>query len=152
MSPSADLDGRHPEVGALWGEAEPEVTRGTAALVPRVTRVRPRGRPLGRTHFGESGPAEVRHVNVRPKPPVVREIEPVVVRIAQPAPDRVLFGARARTRTAAAYGIARMRFALGVDEDLSAFLRAFGQPPQVIRRNMTYLKAIKGRARACWHS
>src|SRR6202035_4406004 len=40
--------------------------------------------------------------------------EPVVVRIAQPAPDRVLFGARARTRTAAAYGIARMRFALGV--------------------------------------
>jgi 3-methyladenine DNA glycosylase/8-oxoguanine DNA glycosylase len=59
--------------------------------------------------------------------------EPVVVRIAQPAPDRVLFGARARTRTAAAYGIARMRFALGVDEDLSAFLRAFARDPLIGR-------------------
>jgi 3-methyladenine DNA glycosylase/8-oxoguanine DNA glycosylase len=59
--------------------------------------------------------------------------EPVVVRIAQPAPDRVLFGARARTRGAASYGIARMRFALGVDEDLTAFLRRFARDPLIGR-------------------
>src|SRR5207302_9329883 len=40
---------------------------------------------------------------------------PVLVRVAQTARDRVLFGARAATPEAAAYGIARMRFALGVD-------------------------------------
>ena len=61
------------------------------------------------------------------------EQEPVLVRIAQPAPDRVLFGARARTRTAAAHGIARMRFALGVDEDLRPFIRAFACDPLIGR-------------------
>ena len=56
--------------------------------------------------------------------------EPVVVRVAQSAPDRVLFGARAPTSEAAAeYGIARMRFALGVDEDLRAFQRALRARP-----------------------
>lgn len=53
------------------------------------------------------------------------EDEPVVVRIAQTVPENVLFGARARTETAARYGIERMRFALGVDDDLSAFHRRF---------------------------
>ncbi|HEY5044829.1 MAG TPA: hypothetical protein VII53_03125 [Solirubrobacteraceae bacterium] len=53
------------------------------------------------------------------------EDEPVVVRIAQTASENVLFGARARTETAARYGIERMRFALGVDDDLSAFHRRF---------------------------
>jgi 3-methyladenine DNA glycosylase/8-oxoguanine DNA glycosylase len=57
--------------------------------------------------------------------------EPVVVRVAQPAPDRVLFGARARTREAAGYGIERMRFALGVDEDLRPFLRRFARDPLI---------------------
>jgi 3-methyladenine DNA glycosylase/8-oxoguanine DNA glycosylase len=51
--------------------------------------------------------------------------QPVAVRIAQTADDLVLFGARARTRTAARYGIERMRFALGVDDDLGAFHRRF---------------------------
>jgi 3-methyladenine DNA glycosylase/8-oxoguanine DNA glycosylase len=51
--------------------------------------------------------------------------QPVVVRVAQTAQDRVLFGARARTRPAADHGIARMRFALGVDEDLGPFRRRF---------------------------
>src|SRR4029077_5726938 len=50
---------------------------------------------------------------------------PVVVRVAQTAHDRVLFGASAHSRAAAAHGIARMRFALGVDEDLRAFRRRF---------------------------
>lgn len=52
---------------------------------------------------------------------------PVVVRVAQPAPDRVLFGAWSRTRAAAEHGIARMRFALGVDEDLRAFHERFAR-------------------------
>jgi 3-methyladenine DNA glycosylase/8-oxoguanine DNA glycosylase len=58
---------------------------------------------------------------------------PVVVRVAQPAPDRVLFGARAATRTAAAYGIERMRFALGVDEDVRPFLLRFARDPLIGR-------------------
>jgi len=51
--------------------------------------------------------------------------EPVLVRVAQPAADRVLFGAWARTHAAACHGIERMRFVLGVDEDLRPFLRRF---------------------------
>jgi 3-methyladenine DNA glycosylase/8-oxoguanine DNA glycosylase len=51
--------------------------------------------------------------------------EPVLVRVAQPAPDRVLLGARSTSREAVAHGIARMRFTLGVDEDLRPFLRRF---------------------------
>jgi 3-methyladenine DNA glycosylase/8-oxoguanine DNA glycosylase len=61
------------------------------------------------------------------------EEEPVVVRIAQTAPDRVLFGARAGSRTAALDGIARMRFALGVDDDLRAFYRCFRRDPLIGR-------------------
>jgi 3-methyladenine DNA glycosylase/8-oxoguanine DNA glycosylase len=59
--------------------------------------------------------------------------EPVLVRVAQPASDRVVLGARARTREAAAYGIERMRFALGVDESLRAFHRRFARDPLIGR-------------------
>ncbi|HMH46407.1 MAG TPA: hypothetical protein VK538_01720 [Solirubrobacteraceae bacterium] len=59
--------------------------------------------------------------------------EPVLVRVAQPAPDRVLFGARAGSRAAAAHGISRMRFALGVDEDLRGFQRRFARDPLIGR-------------------
>ncbi|HEY8304545.1 MAG TPA: hypothetical protein VIG42_08160, partial [Solirubrobacteraceae bacterium] len=59
--------------------------------------------------------------------------EPVVVRVAQTAPDAVLFGARARTPEAAGYGIERMRFALGVDDDLSAFHKRFARDPLIGR-------------------
>ncbi len=58
---------------------------------------------------------------------------PVLVRVAQPAGDRVLFGARAASREAAVHGIARMRFALGVDEDLRPFLRRFADDPLIGR-------------------
>ena len=51
--------------------------------------------------------------------------DPVLVRVDQPAGDRVRFWARAATPRAAEYGIERMRFALGVDEDLSEFRRRF---------------------------
>jgi 3-methyladenine DNA glycosylase/8-oxoguanine DNA glycosylase len=57
--------------------------------------------------------------------------EPVVVRVAQPAPECVLFGAWARTRAAAEHGIGRMRFALGVDEDLRAFHERFLRDPLI---------------------
>jgi 3-methyladenine DNA glycosylase/8-oxoguanine DNA glycosylase len=57
--------------------------------------------------------------------------QPVLVRVAQTAPDRVLFGARAGSRAAAAHGIARMRFALGVDEDLQAFRKRFLRDPLI---------------------
>jgi 3-methyladenine DNA glycosylase/8-oxoguanine DNA glycosylase len=45
--------------------------------------------------------------------------------VAQPAGDRVLFGAQAETREAAAWGIERMRLALGVDRDLRGFYERF---------------------------
>ena len=61
------------------------------------------------------------------------EEEPVLVRVAQTAPDQVLFGARAASRTAALHGITRMRFALGVDEDLRAFHRRFSRDPLIGR-------------------
>jgi 3-methyladenine DNA glycosylase/8-oxoguanine DNA glycosylase len=57
--------------------------------------------------------------------------QPVVVRVAQPSADRVLFDARASTGEAAAHGIARMRFALGVDEDLRAFHTRFARDPLI---------------------
>jgi len=71
--------------------------------------------------------------------------DPVVVRVAQPAPDRVVFGARARTREAAAHGIARMRFALGVDEDLRPFLVRFARDPLIGRslRRRPWLRASR---------
>ncbi len=58
---------------------------------------------------------------------------PVAVRAAQSAPDGVLFGARSPTREGAAHGIARMRFMLGVDEDVSPFLRRFARDPLIGR-------------------
>jgi len=61
-----------------------------------------------------------------------REV-PVLVRAAQTCPDRVLFGASSPSRAAAAHGIERMRFALGVDEDLGVFLRRFSRDPLIGR-------------------
>jgi 3-methyladenine DNA glycosylase/8-oxoguanine DNA glycosylase len=63
------------------------------------------------------------------------ERQPVRVRVAQTAPERVLFGALAPTRAACEYGIERMRFALGVDEDLRPFLRHFARD-SVIGRSL----------------
>jgi 3-methyladenine DNA glycosylase/8-oxoguanine DNA glycosylase len=60
-----------------------------------------------------------------------QEGEPTVVRVAQTASDRVLFGARASTRAAARHGIERMRFALGVDDDLQTFHRRFERDPLI---------------------
>ncbi len=62
-----------------------------------------------------------------------RQQEPVLVRVRQSAPDRVQFAARAHTRAAASHGIERMRFALGVQEDLSGFRRRFASDPLIGR-------------------
>jgi 3-methyladenine DNA glycosylase/8-oxoguanine DNA glycosylase len=48
-----------------------------------------------------------------------------VVRVAQTGPDRVLFGAQAPDAATAHRAIERMRFALGVDDDLRAFHERF---------------------------
>jgi 3-methyladenine DNA glycosylase/8-oxoguanine DNA glycosylase len=59
--------------------------------------------------------------------------EPVHVAVIQPAPDRVIFGARAATRDAAEEGIARLRFATGVDDDLRPFHDRFRDDPVIGR-------------------
>ena len=59
------------------------------------------------------------------------EDEPVLVRVAQTAPDSVLLGARAGSEKGALYGIERMRFALAVDDDLGAFYSEFADDPLI---------------------
>jgi 3-methyladenine DNA glycosylase/8-oxoguanine DNA glycosylase len=56
---------------------------------------------------------------------------PVLVRVAQPALDRVLFAARAADPSAAEWGIERMRRALGVDQDLEPFYERFRFDPLI---------------------
>jgi 3-methyladenine DNA glycosylase/8-oxoguanine DNA glycosylase len=51
--------------------------------------------------------------------------DPAVVRVAQPATERVVFGARADSAETAAAALERMRFALGVDDDLRPFYERF---------------------------
>jgi 3-methyladenine DNA glycosylase/8-oxoguanine DNA glycosylase len=59
--------------------------------------------------------------------------EPVVVRVAQPAPGEVLFGAWGTTHDVAGEAIGRMRFALGVDDDLRPFHDRFRSDPLIGR-------------------
>jgi 3-methyladenine DNA glycosylase/8-oxoguanine DNA glycosylase len=71
--------------------------------------------------------------------------EPVVVRVAQTAADQVLFGARAEDRETATDAIDRMRFALGVDDDLRAFHERFRRDPLIgpsVRRR-PWLRVIR---------
>jgi DNA-3-methyladenine glycosylase II len=70
--------------------------------------------------------------------------EPVLVGIVQPAPDRVLFAARAPTEEAARAGIARMRFATAVDDDLRPFYDRFRDDP-VIGRSVRTHRALRVR-------
>jgi DNA-3-methyladenine glycosylase II len=59
--------------------------------------------------------------------------EPVLVGVVQPGADRVLFAARSGSEAAAREGIARMRFALGVDDDLRPFYDEFRDDPVIGR-------------------
>lgn len=71
---------------------------------------------------------------------------PVVVAVVQPSARRVVFGARARDPAHAAEGIARMRFALGVDDDLRRFHEIFRWDP-VIGRAVRELPWLRVRRR-----
>ena len=57
--------------------------------------------------------------------------QPAVVRVAQTASDRVLFGAQAPDEHTARRAIERMRFALGVDDDLRPFHDRFRDDPLI---------------------
>jgi len=57
--------------------------------------------------------------------------EPVVIRVAQLSPDRVLFGAQADSRDVAEWGIERMRAAMGIDLDLEPFYERFRFDPLI---------------------
>jgi 3-methyladenine DNA glycosylase/8-oxoguanine DNA glycosylase len=57
--------------------------------------------------------------------------EPVLVRVAQPARERVLLGARAADRAAAEGGIERMLAALGIDQDIEPFYERFRFDPVI---------------------
>jgi 3-methyladenine DNA glycosylase/8-oxoguanine DNA glycosylase len=78
--------------------------------------------------------------------------EPAVVAVAQRGP-RVVLAARSPSEAAARAGIARLRFALGVDDDLSEFYERFrddpvigravrGRPELRLRRNPTPWEAL----------
>ena len=60
-----------------------------------------------------------------------REGRPAIVRVAQTAERRVLFGAWAQNGADADAAIARMRFALGVDDDLRPFWDLYRDDPLV---------------------
>ena len=55
------------------------------------------------------------------------------VAVVHAAPGRVIFGGRAESEPDAMWGIRRMRFATGVDDDLSAFHEAFADDPLIGR-------------------
>src|SRR4051812_23709854 len=57
--------------------------------------------------------------------------ERVVVRAAQPSTARVVLGAWGPRRAVCDEGLARMRFALGVDDDLGEFIERFRWDPLI---------------------
>ena len=62
-----------------------------------------------------------------------RDGAPVHVAVCQPAPQRVIFGARAASETDAMWGIRRLRFATGVDDDVRPFHARFRHDPYIGR-------------------
>lgn len=75
---------------------------------------------------------------MRRRGPVIERLlhidgEPVVVRATQPEPRRVLIGAWGKWAAGCERAIERMRFALGVDDDVHPFLRRFRTDPLIGR-------------------
>jgi 3-methyladenine DNA glycosylase/8-oxoguanine DNA glycosylase len=68
------------------------------------------------------------------------------VRVAQPSRDRVVFGAAAARRDVAEHAIERMRFALGVDDDLRPFYERFRDDP-LIGRSVRANPALRAKRR-----
>ncbi len=76
------------------------------------------------------------------------EETPVVVRVVQRAPERVLFAAQGPDRAAAEEGVVRMRAALGIDHDLRAFHERFRFDP-LIGRALRTDPGLRVRAHPC---
>ncbi len=70
----------------------------------------------------------------------------------QPAPDRVLFAARADSEPAAHEGIRRMRFATGVDDDLRPFYDLFRDDPLIGRAVRAHPKLRVRRRPVAWEA
>jgi DNA-3-methyladenine glycosylase II len=106
---------------------------GPAAAVPLEVRVEVRPRSCFRLprHGGLDGLVRLRG-GVLHRLVHAGEV-PVLVRVAKLRSGSVLFGAQAADRAAAAYGIERMRCALGVDQDLGAFHERFRFDPLIGR-------------------
>jgi 3-methyladenine DNA glycosylase/8-oxoguanine DNA glycosylase len=122
VSPVATAERRRPLAAA---------TRAPRAQVPLEVRVEVRPQGAFRLPLRGGMDGVLRRRGSVLERLLHHEEEPVVVRVAQSAPDRVLFGARAATHAAAEHGIARMRFALGVDDDLRAFRQRFLRDPLI---------------------
>ncbi|MFL5819253.1 MAG: DNA-3-methyladenine glycosylase family protein [Solirubrobacteraceae bacterium] len=71
--------------------------------------------------------------------------EPVLAWARQPARDRVVLTARAARRDAAEHAVERLRFALGVDDDLREFHERFRWDPLIGRaaRSNPYLRTLR---------
>jgi len=71
--------------------------------------------------------------------------EPVVVRAAQPQPQRVVIGARGPSEEACEGAIERMRFALGIDDDLAEFHASFRGDPLIgpLLRRRPWLRPLR---------
>jgi 3-methyladenine DNA glycosylase/8-oxoguanine DNA glycosylase len=95
------------------------------------------------TFGGRDGVARLRHGVLERLLHV--EGEPVIVRVAQPARDRVVFAASAASQAPAAEGIARMRFAVGVDDHLRPFHERFRWDPVIGRalRRAPWLRVLR---------
>jgi 3-methyladenine DNA glycosylase/8-oxoguanine DNA glycosylase len=70
---------------------------------------------------------------------------PVVVRAAQPARDRVVVGAQGERADLCEEALGRMRFALGVDDDLAPFHERFHDDPLIgpVLRAQPWLRPVR---------
>jgi 3-methyladenine DNA glycosylase/8-oxoguanine DNA glycosylase len=124
-------------VSALRARPRPRPRREPVAPAPGMRELRVEVRPawpfrLSRSS-GPDGVLQVRRGVIHRLLHHGPEEQPVLVRVAQTAPDRVLLGAQADDPAAAAWGIERMRFALGVDDDLRPFHDRFCDDPLIGR-------------------
>src|SRR5690606_19673476 len=118
-----------------------------AAAVPLPVEVRVEVRPPWPFRLPRHGG---RHGVLRCRDGVLTRLlhvegEPAVVRVAQPAPERVLLGAAATRRDVAQEAVARMRFALAVDDDLRPFYERFRFDPLIGRtvRALPHLRVAR---------
>ena len=81
-----------------------------------------------------------------------RDGAPVHVAVVQRAPDRVLFAARAASETDAMWGIRRLRFATGVDDDLRPFHEAHRDDPVIGRAVRAHPELRVRRAPLPWET